>query len=66
MKHAAIMEWAEDIGQRAIIKKDVEIPLGLLPDEKVEEIAQGIKGFNPGRGCVDSQIHRTGGAHRAD
>jgi outer membrane protein TolC len=43
MKHAAVMEWAVEIGQAGIIKKDVEIPCGLMSDEDVMAFAAKIK-----------------------
>jgi hypothetical protein len=47
MKHDAIYEWLESVGQAAVIKKDLEAPLGLLPDDKVAEVAGKFKELYP-------------------
>lgn len=49
MKRDAVYEWLEsdEVGQSAVIKRDMEVPLGLCGDEKAAEICLAFKQANP-------------------
>lgn len=46
-KRKAIFEWFRSIGKGGIIKKEMSVPMGLMPDAKAVEIMTAFKEANP-------------------
>lgn len=49
MKHACVHDWLEspDVGQGAAIKRDMDVPLGLMGDEAAAKIVAEFKALHP-------------------
>lgn len=49
MKHGCVHDWleSEEVGQSAVIKRDMEVPLGLIGDEGAAKIVAEFKELHP-------------------